>query len=321
MSAKQLYVRSNDRWVSVGGGGNVDLAGLATEQYVNNAISSIPAPDFSGLVTTEDLNAALSNIPAAAITSHQQPLPDLQPGMTPLEVIAAWADYQSGIHYFTGTDGTLSALVILNKFSTTGTANIGGTEKPVASEGVTLTVIIGGSGTTAGRIRSTTIDGVQSPIDSDLIASVGSQWVKVVSVQGDKPLTPVGMVDIFDDGYTKKEVDDKLEEIKDFSIVNDNNILAGLTSLQEIVSNLSTDIGTGQIDVLDAIRGVEVEPSTIRFTADAGSPIQWKGNLSLSPAKDSAGWHLVWNNGETAANVATEPMLNAFATTATTDAF
>ena len=100
------------------------------------------------------------------------------------------------------------------------------------------------------------------------------------------------------DTYTKPEVDAKLEADKDFSIANDNVLLASITSLQEIVSNLGTDIGTGQVDVLDAIRGVEIEPSMITLSGDTASPIAWKGNLSLTPVKEGDHWRLNWNDGK-----------------------
>jgi hypothetical protein len=100
------------------------------------------------------------------------------------------------------------------------------------------------------------------------------------------------------DTYTKPEVDAKLEADKDFSIANDNVLLGQITSLQEIVSNLGTDIGTGQIDVLDAIRDVEIEPSMVSLTGDANSPIAWKGGLSLTPVKEGDHWRLNWNDGK-----------------------
>jgi hypothetical protein len=100
------------------------------------------------------------------------------------------------------------------------------------------------------------------------------------------------------DTYTKPEVDAKLEADKDFSIANDNVLLGQITSLQEIVSNLGTDIGTGQIDVLDAIRDVEIEPSMVSLTGDANSPITWKGGLSLTPVKEDDKWRLHWNDGK-----------------------
>ena len=106
------------------------------------------------------------------------------------------------------------------------------------------------------------------------------------------------IMEVRTDTYTKKEVDDKIEAEKDFSIANDNVLLASITSLQEIVSNLGTDIGTGQVDVLDAIRGVEIEPSMITLSGDTASPIAWKGNLSLTPVKEGDNWRLHWNDGK-----------------------
>lgn len=107
-----------------------------------------------------------------------------------------------------------------------------------------------------------------------------------------------------DDVYGKVEVDGtvtavrgEIEALKDFSIANDNNILAGLSALQEVVSNLGT-VGTGQIDALTAIRGVEIEPSAIKFSDASLSPIQWKGGLSLAPVKSGTEWTLSWNDGK-----------------------
>lgn len=116
------------------------------------------------------------------------------------------------------------------------------------------------------------------------------------------------------DTYTKKEVDDAREADKDFSITNDNVLLASLTSLQEVVSNLD-ELGTAQIDVLDAIRDVEIQPSAIRLTGDAVSPIAWKGGLSLVPVKDGADWKLDWNNGKTISPIATTADLVGYAKT------
>jgi hypothetical protein len=120
------------------------------------------------------------------------------------------------------------------------------------------------------------------------------------------------------DTYTKKEVDDKLDADKDFSIANDNVLLASITSLQEIVSNLGGDIGTGQIDVLDAIRDVEIEPSAIKFTGDAMSPIAWKGGLSLAPVKEGDNWKLGWNDGGIVSHLATQADLSGYAPISTT---
>jgi hypothetical protein len=115
------------------------------------------------------------------------------------------------------------------------------------------------------------------------------------------------------DTYTKKEVDDKLEADKDFSIANDNVLLASLTSLQGIVSNLGSEIGTGQIDVLDAIRDVEIEPSAIKFTESVTSPIKWKGGLSLAPTKEGDTYHLAWSNGKDVGNLLTSADLSDYA--------
>ena len=131
--------------------------------------------------------------------------------------------------------------------------------------------------------------GVQSVADQStfLAEQIGIQTAAKLDLKADKA-----------DTYTKKEVDDKIEADKDFSIANDNVLLASITSLQEIVSNLGGDIGTGQIDVLDAIRGVEIEPSMVTFSGDTTSPIAWKGGLSLTPVKEGDDWRLHWNDGK-----------------------
>jgi hypothetical protein len=130
--------------------------------------------------------------------------------------------------------------------------------------------------------------GVQSVADQIpfVAEQIGIQTEAKLALKADKT-----------DTYTKKEVDDKLESDKDFSIANDNVLLASLTSLQEIVSNLG-ELGTSQIEVLAVIRGVEIEPSAIKFTDNATSPIQWKGGLSLTPVKEGDHWRLNWNDGK-----------------------
>ena len=46
---------------------NNAIANLATEQYVDEAISNIPTPDFSGLATEQYVDDAISNIPPPEI--------------------------------------------------------------------------------------------------------------------------------------------------------------------------------------------------------------------------------------------------------------
>jgi len=113
-----------------------------------------------------------------------------------------------------------------------------------------------------------------------------------------------------DDRYTKKEVDDKIEADKDFSIANDNVLLASITSLQEIVANLGS-VGTGQIDTLTAIKGVEIEPLSVKFTESTASPIQWKGGLSLVPTKVGDDYQLTWNDGKNVSALVTSADLTA----------
>jgi hypothetical protein len=338
MCAKQLYVKSNGTWVAAGGaGGSVDTAGLATEQFVTDAIGA------GGFATLADLNDALATIPEAAITVHDGDPP--QPSApVPQALEDAFSDYNEGLHFFKGV-GSLVTLI----------------RQPYQT-----TIVINGPAKSVAKIVKSEA-GLPTPENPSMLVQQepDGKWIKMTSPELDKPFGPPQMVDIFatatdlaalvsnqsqfltqqdidlvnsqlqafatitqdvmdkvdtkadkttvntlgstlmasitevrTDTYTKQEVDDKLDADKDFSIANDNVLLGQITSLQEIVSNLGTEIGTGQIDVLDAIRDVEIEPSMVSLTGDANSPIAWKGGLSLTPVKEDDKWRLHWNDGK-----------------------
>ena len=414
MCAKQLYVKSNGTWVAAGGaGGSVDTTGLATEQFVTDAISAIPATDLSGLATLADLNDALATIPEAAITVHDGAPP--QPtAPIPQALEEAFESIDEGLHFFKG----VGALVTVTRQQYQTTIVINGPSKSVAK-----------------IVKSEA--GLPTPENPSMLVQQepDGKWMKMTSPELDKPFGPPQMVDIFATAtdlaalvsnqsqfltqqdidlvnsqlqalatvtqdvmdkvdtkadkttvntlgstlmasitevradtytkpevdakvaalqqgvndaelgvqsvadqipfvaeqlasqlgdkinlkadkattYTKQEVDDKLEADKDFSIANDNVLLASITSLQEVVANLGTEIGTGQIDVLDAIRGVEIEPSAIKFTESVMSPIKWKGGLSLAPTKEGDTYHLAWNNGKDVGNLLTSADLSDYA--------
>jgi hypothetical protein len=110
MCARQLYVKSNGQWVAALGGGTVVADGLATEQFVTDAIAAIPATDLSGLATLTDLNDAL-----AAIQPGDTDLTDYY---TKPEVDAAIASAATG-----GTVD-LSSYALLNSVSQDITANL-----------------------------------------------------------------------------------------------------------------------------------------------------------------------------------------------------
>jgi hypothetical protein len=366
MCAKQLYVKSNGQWVAAGGaGGSVDTTGLATEQFVTDAIAAIPATDLTGLATLTDLNDALATIPESAITLHEGAVPDAG-AETPQGLEDAFAVLDDGLHYFKDV-GTLVSIT-RQEYQTT----------------ITLT---GQLSSFAKIVKSEA--GLPTPQNPSMIVmqTAEGQWLKLTSDELNKPFGNPQRVDIFaltggtvdlsgyytkpevdaaldlkadktdtytktevdveldtyfqqadsnlqlvaktfgdsialkadkSDTYNKSEVDAKLDADKDFSIANDNVLLASITSLQEIVSNLGGDIGTGQIDVLDAIRDVEIEPSAIKFTGDAMSPIAWKGGLSLAPVKEGDNWKLGWNDGGIVSHLATQADLSGYAPISTT---
>jgi hypothetical protein len=326
MCAKQLYVKSNGQWVAAGGaGGSVDTAGLATEQFVTDAIGA------GGFATLTDLNDALANIPESAITLHAGAVPDAGAD-TPQGLEDGFSVLDDGLHYFKDV-GTLVS---------------------ITRQEYQTTIVLSGQLTSFAKIVKSEA-GLPTPQNPSMIVMqrAEGQWLKLTSDALDEPFGKPQQVDIFaltggytkpevdgliagkadqsefaafqgqygtlesefreyfrllnqgfatvvqkDDVYTKTEVDAKLEADKDFSIANDNVLLGQITSLQEIVSNLGTEIGTGQIDVLDAIRDVEIEPSMVSLTGDANSPIAWKGGLSLTPAKEGDHWRLNWNDGK-----------------------
>jgi hypothetical protein len=370
MCAKQLYVKSNGTWVAAGGaGGTVDTAGLATEQFVTDAIGA------GGFATITDLNDALANIPESAITLHAGAIPE--PTIdTPQGLEDSFSVLDDGLHYFKDVGSIVAILRQEWQTTITITGQLSSFAKIVKSEAglptpqnPSMIVMQRAEGqwlkltsdaldepfgkpqqvdifALAADIAALTLNQGQQPqtVDLDLInsqlqslATVTQGVMDKVDTKADKTTVNTlsttlmnsimevnglvaGKADktdldqvagVVQQGiaeialkadkatiYTKQEVDDKLEADKDFSIANDNVLLASITSLQEIVSNLGTDIGTGQIDVLDAIRGVEIEPSMITLSGDTASPIAWKGGLSLVPVKEGDHWRLHWNDGK-----------------------
>jgi len=102
-----------------------------------------------------------------------------------------------------------------------------------------------------------------------------------------------------DDRYTKAEADAKLEALKDFSIANDNNLLAGLTALQNTVSNLNVG-GTEVLGVLEAIQGASIEPEIVKLGDLGVGSIRWADSALLGAGRDQANKVcLYWNDGST----------------------
>lgn len=204
------------------GGGTaptVDLSAYATTAYVDGelqkvydkaavdaaiaaAVAGIAFPDFTGLATEQFVADAISAITSPAggdlsIIKHDEELPQVGPGVTPLQVIAAWASYEPGVHLFSGGPGSPRNLVLLAKSSMTGTTNTPEGEKPTASESLIATVFINGTGTTYIRITTTAIGGVQGNANSEIVAHMGGQWAKMTSTKGDVPFGAPQVSDVF----------------------------------------------------------------------------------------------------------------------------
>ena len=169
---KTLHVHSNGQWVEVGGSGAADLSQYATIEYVDG---KVPA--------------------AASVTEHDAELPQVSPGSTPLQILQAWAGYEPGLHLFKG--GPQRNMVLLSKASMTGTTNTPNGEKPTASESLTATVFVNGTGSTYIRITATTVDGVQANANSEIVATMGGQWAKMTSTKGDVPFGAPQVTDLF----------------------------------------------------------------------------------------------------------------------------
>jgi hypothetical protein len=169
---KTLHVHSNGQWVEVGGSGAADLSQYATIEYVDG---KVPA--------------------AASVTEHDAELPQVSPGSTPLQILQAWAGYEPGLHLFKG--GPQRNMVLLSKSSMTGTTNTPNGEKPTASESLTATVFINGTGSTYIRITTTTVDGVQANANSEIVATMGGQWAKMTSTKGDVAFGAPQVADLF----------------------------------------------------------------------------------------------------------------------------
>jgi hypothetical protein len=256
MCAKQLYVKSNGQWVAAGGaGGSVDTAGLATEQFVTDAIAAIPATDLSGLATLTDLNDALATIPESAITLHDGAAP--QPAApVPQALEDAFADYEDGLHFFKGA-GALVTLI----------------RQPYQT-----TIVINGPVKSVAKIVKSEA-GLPTPENPSLLVQQESdgKWMKLASDKIDKPFGPPQMVDIFaltggtvdlSDYYTKPEADDryaqKVDNTQNFVA---NAVLAKGYAFGDAVGPnnpglVYTDTGEGYGPrlVLDTPAGVELIP-------------------------------------------------------------
>lgn len=169
---KTLHVHSNGQWVEVGGSGVADLSQYATIEYVDGKV-----------------------IAASGVIEHDAELPQVSPGSTPLQILEAWAGYEPGLHLFKG--GPQRNMVLLSKNSMTGTTNTPDGEKPTASESLTATVFINGTGSTYIRIVTTTVDGVQANANSEIVATMGGQWAKMTSAKGDVPFGAPQVTDLF----------------------------------------------------------------------------------------------------------------------------
>jgi len=273
--------------VNAATGGTVDLSGYSTTEYVNEVKQEIldaataafqeryTKQEVDGLfVKKEDLTAP----PSLDGYATEQYVDDsiARIPTTGSADLSAYAKLQDGEQNFIAKSVVAQA--------------IGFGDSPLPPVAITYTDTNEGYGSrlvfTQGMVNDYIV------LKSDL-ETLNELLPRVESLEG-KAAPAIDLTDY----YTKPETDAILEGIKDFSIANDNNLLAGLTSLQEIVANLGSGEGTGQIDVLKAIKGVEIEPLTVRFTDNVTSPIQWKGNLSLAPVSSGDGYRLAWSDGK-----------------------
>jgi hypothetical protein len=255
MCAKQLYVKSNGQWVAALGGGSADTAGLATEQFVTDAIAAIPATDLTGLATLTDLNDALATIPESAITLHEGAVPDAG-AETPSALDDAFSVLSDGLHYFKGV-GTLVSIT-RQQYQTT----------------ITLT---GQLSSFAKIVKSEA--GLPTPQNPSMIVmqTAEGQWLKLTSDELNKPFGNPQRVDIFaltgggadlTNYYDKPEADDryarKVDNTQNFVA---NAVLAKGYAFGDAVGPnnpglVYTDTGEGYGPrlVLDTPAGVELIP-------------------------------------------------------------
>jgi hypothetical protein len=223
MCAKQLYVKSNGQWVAAGGaGGSVDTAGLATEQFVTDAIGA------GGFATLTDLNDALANIPESAITLHAGAVPDAGAD-TPHGLEDGFSVLDDGLHYFRDV-GTLVSIT-RQEYQTT----------------ITLT----GQLTSFAKIVKSEA-GLPTPQNPSMIVMqrAEGQWLKLTSDELDKSFGNPQMVDIFaltggspvdlSGYYTKPEIDDALAGAG-----------RAITQIQDNASNANIKIGALESDKAD----------------------------------------------------------------------
>lgn len=285
MCAKQLYVKSNGQWVAALGGGSVVADGLATEQFVTNAIAAIPATDLSGLATLTDLNDALATIPASAVTVHEGAVPEPSAD-TPNGLEEAFAVLTDGLHYYKDVGSLVSVTRQQYQTTITLTGQLSSFAKIVKSEA-----------------------GLPTPQNPSLIVmqTAEGQWLKLTSDGLDTPFGNPQRVDIFalgggdpstvdlSDYYTKPEADGRYAQKTD----NTQNIVAnallakGYAFGDAVGPNnpglVYTDTGEGYGPrlVLDTPAGVELipyqsdfEPITARLTALESKPTP---TVDLSP--------------------------------------
>ena len=175
MCAKQLYVKSNGQWVAALGGGSVVADGLATEQFVTDAIAAIPSTDLSGLATLADLNDALATIPASAITVHDGAPP--QPAAPiPQALEDAFEGIDEGLHFFKGVGALVT--VIRQQYQTT--------------------ILINGPAKSVAKIVKSEA-GLPTPENPSYLVQQepDGKWLKMTSDEINTPFGPPKMVDIF----------------------------------------------------------------------------------------------------------------------------
>ena len=96
---------------------DIDLTGLATETYVDDAVAAIPAPDYTGLATESYADTAAANAAAAVVDSAPATLDTLN------ELAAALGDdanYATTITTALGTKAPLESPTFTGSVSFTG---------------------------------------------------------------------------------------------------------------------------------------------------------------------------------------------------------
>jgi hypothetical protein len=247
---KTLHVHSNGQWVEVGGSGAADLSQYATIEYVDG---KVPA--------------------AASVTEHDAELPQVSPGSTPLQILQAWAGYEPGLHLFKG--GPQRNMVLLSKASMTGTTNTAQGEKPTASESLTATVFINGTGSTYIRIVTTTVDGVQANANSEIVATMGGQWAKMTSTKGDVPFGASQVTDLF------SLTGGGPQDLTGYALKDDDTQVISAAVVRALRHEFNTNAALAWEDVGGTARPVYKSGSKtfpLAFTTEVGG-----GSVDLSP--------------------------------------